>query len=79
MAMKESGKRNHLRKLLNIRMAIVEVEMGETNEEAWLRHLSTHPEDLYANVRIFNRQKKGQEPRGFEIRDPKELQKSPDQ
>jgi hypothetical protein len=38
----------------------IEVGIAETNEEAWLRHLTTHPGDLYANVRIFNRQKKCQ-------------------
>jgi hypothetical protein len=57
-----SGKRDLLSKLLNVRMAIVEVGIAETNEEAWLRHLSTHPEDHHANVRIFNRQKSGAEP-----------------
>jgi hypothetical protein len=42
-------------------MAIVEVGIAETNEEAWLLHLSNHPEDHHANVRIFNRQKAGAE------------------
>ena len=59
--MDESEKWGSLSKLLNVRMAIVEVEIAETNEEAWLRHLSTHPEDHHANVRIFNRQKPGAE------------------
>ena len=59
--MDESEKWDHLSKLLNVRMAIVEVGIAETNEEAWLRHLSTHPEDHHANVRIFNRQKVGAE------------------
>ena len=59
--MDESEKWDHLSKLLNVRMTIVEVEIVETNEEAWLRHLSTHPEDHHANVRIFNRQKAGAE------------------
>ena len=59
--MDDSEKWDHLSKLLNVRMAIVEVGIAETNEEAWLRHLSTHPEDHHANVRIFNRQKPGAE------------------
>ena len=60
--MDESEKWGHLSKLLNVRMAIVEVGIAETNEEAWLRHLSTHAEDHHANVRIFNRQKADAEP-----------------
>jgi hypothetical protein len=60
--MNDSGKRDHLSKLLNVGMAIVEEGIAETNEEAWLRHLSTHPEDHHANVRIFNRQKPGADP-----------------
>ena len=60
--MADSEKWGHLSKLLNVRMAVVEVEVTETNEESWLRHLSTHAEDHHANVRIFNRQKPGDEP-----------------
>ena len=60
--MDDSEKWGHLSKLLNVRMAIVEVGIAETNEEAWLRHLSNHPEDHHANVRIFNRQKPDAEP-----------------
>lgn len=55
LIMNDSGKKDHLSKLLNMRMAIVEVGIAETNEEAWRRHLATHPGDLHANVRIFNR------------------------
>jgi hypothetical protein len=58
-----SEKGDLLSKLLSMRMAMVEVGIAETYEEAWLRHLSTHPEDRYANVRIFNRQKSGAEPK----------------
>lgn len=62
--MNDSGERDHLSNLLDIHMAIVEVGIAETNEEAWLRHLTTHPEDLSANVRIFNHQKPVAEPEG---------------
>ncbi len=41
--------------LLNIRRVIVEVQPGETKEEAWSRHLIGRPEDRWANIRIFNR------------------------
>jgi hypothetical protein len=44
-----------LKKMLNIRMVIIEVQPGETEEEAWSRHLTDCPEDLYANIRVFNR------------------------
>jgi hypothetical protein len=43
-------------KFLNIRRVIVEVQPGETEEEAWSRHLTRRPEDRWANIRIFNRQ-----------------------
>ncbi len=43
-------------KFLNIRRVIVEVQPGETKEEAWNRHLTSCPEDRWANIRIFNRQ-----------------------
>ena len=60
--MDESDKWDYLSKLLNVRVAIVKMGIAESNEEAWLRHLSTHAEDHHANVRIFNRQKPGAEP-----------------
>lgn len=52
-----SGKRDRRRRFWDLRMAIVEVGVTETNEEAWLRHLAAHPEDLSANIRIFNHKK----------------------
>jgi hypothetical protein len=39
----------------SIRLAIVEARSGESNEEAWRRHLTHHPQDQMANVKIFNR------------------------
>ena len=55
LIMNDSEEKDHLSKLLNLRMAIVEVGIAETNEQAWRRHLTTNPKDLYANVKIFNR------------------------
>jgi hypothetical protein len=43
-------------KFFDIRSVIVEVQPGETEEEAWSRHLKRRPEDRCANIRIFNRQ-----------------------
>ncbi len=48
-----------LNKVLDIRMVIIEVKPGETEEEAWSRHLNECPGDLYANVRVFNRPPRG--------------------
>jgi hypothetical protein len=39
----------------SINLAIVEANSGESNEEAWRRHLVQHPQDRQANVKIFNR------------------------
>lgn len=39
----------------SINLAIVEARLGESNEEAWRRHLVHHPQDRQANVKIFNR------------------------
>ena len=73
MAMNDSWKRDHLSKIFNLRMAIVEVGIAETNGEAWLRHLIFHPEDLNANVRIFNRQKNVQKQRDLGIKASEEV------
>jgi hypothetical protein len=42
-------------KVTNRRMAIVEVIQGETDKEAWQRHLAAHPDDRHAPVWVFNR------------------------
>jgi hypothetical protein len=39
---------------LDIKMAIVQVNPGETNAEAWKRHLKDHPYDADAMVKVFN-------------------------
>jgi len=43
------------RQYLSMCLAIVEARPGESNEEAWRRHLARHPQDRQANVKIFNR------------------------
>ena len=37
------------------RLAVVQMEPRESTEEAWDRHLTEHPGDVYANVKVFNR------------------------
>jgi len=37
-----------------LKSAIVVVRRGETTEQAWWRHLKRHPEDTYADVKIFH-------------------------
>ena len=48
------GLRGTLNKYFSWKMAIVQVELGETAEEAWRRHLTEHPEDIAANIKVFN-------------------------
>lgn len=43
------------RKIIDVRMAIVEVRMGEMDKDAWQRHLAAHPEDRDADIWVFNR------------------------
>jgi hypothetical protein len=54
MAVKQLKEKEWLEKICDIRMAIVEVMPGETEEKAWRRHLKEHPEDACANIRVFN-------------------------
>lgn len=44
-----------IKNYFNFRIAIIEMGFGENKEDAWSRHLSEHPEDTYANIKIFNR------------------------
>lgn len=37
------------------RIVIIEMSPGESKEGAWLRYLAGHPEDSYANIKVFNR------------------------
>jgi hypothetical protein len=54
-AHKSTKESDLLKKVNNLRMAIVEVSQGETDKEAWQRHLAAHPEDRSAHVWVFNR------------------------
>jgi hypothetical protein len=38
----------------NARPVIVVMKTGETAEQAWQRHIKTHPKDSYADVKIFH-------------------------
>jgi hypothetical protein len=33
---------------------VIQVRVGETNDEAWHRHLMETPDDIYATIRVFN-------------------------
>jgi hypothetical protein len=35
-------------------MAVVQVQRGESNKEAWERHLQDHPHDVDAMIKVFN-------------------------
>ena len=39
---------------LKTNVAVVEVRFGESQEEAWRRHLVDHPESVRVDVRIFH-------------------------
>jgi hypothetical protein len=39
---------------LDMKMAVVQVERGESNKEAWRRHLKDHPHDANAMIKVFN-------------------------
>jgi|GEM_PF-659466 hypothetical protein len=46
---------SRLKGYFNVRLAIIEVRPGETQEDSWKRHLTDNPEANYANIKIFNR------------------------
>ncbi len=37
-----------------IRIAVVQVKIGESLKDAWQRHLLANPEDASVNIKIFN-------------------------
>jgi hypothetical protein len=39
---------------LNVKMAVVQVKLGESDQEAWNRHLKDNPDDASAMLKIFN-------------------------
>lgn len=39
---------------LGVKMAVVDVLPGETNTDAWKRHLREHPHDGNAMIKVFN-------------------------
>jgi hypothetical protein len=39
---------------LDMKMAVVHVQQGESNKEAWQRHLREHPHDANAMIKVFN-------------------------
>ena len=41
-------------KYFDYRMAIIQMRVGENDEEAWQRHLIENPGDIYATIRVFN-------------------------
>jgi hypothetical protein len=45
---------SEVKKYFYYRMAIIQVGVGETEDEAWQRHLMESPKDIYATIRVFN-------------------------
>ena len=52
--MSDSENQSVLARYLNINLAVVEVRNGESQEEAWRRYLSDHPESAGVSVKIFH-------------------------
>jgi hypothetical protein len=40
--------------ILGVKMAVIQVTRGESDIEAWNRHLKENPRDASAMVKIFN-------------------------
>jgi hypothetical protein len=45
---------SELMKYFYYRLARIQVEVGETNDAAWHRHLMENPGDIFAAIRVFN-------------------------
>jgi hypothetical protein len=41
--------------LIDYHLVIVNLKPGETSETAWHRHVEQNPDDINANIRVFNR------------------------
>lgn len=39
---------------LDIKMAVIEVKPGESNRDAWSRHIRNNPCDAGAMIKVFN-------------------------
>jgi hypothetical protein len=39
---------------LDMKIAVVQVRCGESNRDAWKRHLRKHPFDANAMIKVFN-------------------------
>jgi hypothetical protein len=54
MIMADSEDHPVLAQSQSINLAVVEVCVGETREEAWRRYLAEHPESAGVDVKIFH-------------------------
>jgi hypothetical protein len=52
--MGDSEDKSVLTQYQSINLALVEVRVGETREEAWHRYLAEHPESAGVSVKIFH-------------------------
>lgn len=52
--MGDSEDQSALDRYLNINLAVMEVRNGESQEEAWRRYLTRHPESVGVRVKIFH-------------------------
>ena len=54
MIMGDAPKKSLLAQTLKISVAVVEVHYGESQEEAWRRYLTRHPESVGVRIKIFH-------------------------
>ena len=47
-------RQSELMKYFYYQLAIIQVRAGETNDEAWHRHLIETPDDISVTIKIFN-------------------------
>ena len=52
--MVNSENQSSIRRYFQTKLAVVEVHNGETQDDAWRRYLTDHPENAGAEVKIFH-------------------------
>jgi len=56
---KKRQRQYEMKNYFNLRIAIIDLKLGDTKNNALIRHVSKYPGDTYANIKIFNLDNKG--------------------
>jgi hypothetical protein len=51
---RKSGDNSAMRQYFQTKLVVVEVRQGESQEDAWRRHITENPEDAGVHVKIFH-------------------------